>query len=158
MAGFLQLDTKTLLNLSYSVRKLGRYWYLRLRRRRSTPDRWARGLAAGVFTGMFPIFGFQIVLAVLLSTCIRGDKLVAALGTWVSNPLTYVPIYTFNYQVGSWLLGTKEQFVWQGKDLWSLGKSIVERLFLGSFLVAVVSALLGYGVGLWFFQRIRRKA
>ncbi len=157
MAGFLQLDIKTLLNLSYSVRKLGRYWYLRLRRR-STPDRLARGLAAGVFTGMFPVFGFQIVLAVLLSTCIRGDQLVAALGTWVSNPLTYVPIYTFNYQVGCWLLGAQEKFVWQGANVLSLGKSILERLFLGSFLVAVVSALLGYGVGLWFFHRIRRKA
>ncbi len=138
------------------MRKLARYWYLRLRRR-STPDRLARGLAAGVFTSMFPVFGFQIILAVLLSTCIRGDQLVAALGTWVSNPFTYVPIYTFNFQVGCWLMGSREKFVWQGADLLGLGQSILVRLMLGSCLVALVSAILSYFLGLWFFRRIRRR-
>ena len=29
----------------------------------------------------------------------RGNIYLAALGTWISNPLTYVPLYYFNYKV-----------------------------------------------------------
>ena len=65
----------------------------------------ARGLAAGVFCGCFPFFGLQIVLSVGVATAVRGNHLLAAAGTLVSNPLTYVPLYWFNFLVGSRLLG-----------------------------------------------------
>lgn len=48
----------------------------------------ARGLAAGVCCGCFPFFGLQTLLA--------------AAGTWISHPLTYVPLYWFNDQLGGW--------------------------------------------------------
>ncbi|MCS6960655.1 MAG: DUF2062 domain-containing protein [Pseudanabaenaceae cyanobacterium SKYGB_i_bin29] len=137
------------------MRRLVRYWYLRLRRR-STPPRLARGLAAGVFAGMFPIFGFQTIVAVLLATLIRGDQLVAALGTWVSNPLTYVPIYTFNFYLGQWLLRTKINFSYQS-DIWQLGKTVLIVLFFGSFVMASVSSVFSYYLGIWLFTKIRRQ-
>ncbi|MEO0852065.1 MAG: DUF2062 domain-containing protein, partial [Cyanobacteria bacterium J06648_11] len=84
-----------------------RYFYLRLIRLQATPAEIARGLAVGVFAGMFPAFGFQTIVSVLFATVIRGNKLAAAAATWVSNPLTYVPIYAFNFQVGKRLLGAR---------------------------------------------------
>lgn len=136
------------------MRRLVRYWYLRLRRR-STPPRLARGLAAGVFAGMFPIFGFQTILAVVLATLLEGDQLVAALGTWVSNPLTYVPIYTFNFYLGQWLLGTRINFSYTS-DILQLGRQVLVVLFFGSFVVAAISGILSYYLGLWVFGKIRR--
>ena len=53
----------------------------------------ARGLAAGIFCGCFPFFGLQTLLGVALASVVRGNHLLAAAGTWVSNPFTYVPLY-----------------------------------------------------------------
>ena len=40
-----------------------------------------------------------------VATLVRGNHLLAAAGTLVSNPITYVPLYWFNYLVGCQLLG-----------------------------------------------------
>jgi hypothetical protein len=48
----------------------------------------ARGLAAGIFCGCFPFFGLQTLLGVALASVLRGNHLLAAAGTWISNALT----------------------------------------------------------------------
>ncbi|MFO0103826.1 MAG: DUF2062 domain-containing protein, partial [Cyanobium sp.] len=53
----------------------------------------ARGLAAGIFCGCFPFFGLQTLLGIGLASVLRGNHLLAAAGTWISNPFTYVPLY-----------------------------------------------------------------
>lgn len=88
--------------------KTWRYPYLRFIRLRGSTEAIARGLAVGVFAGMFPIFGFQMAIAVVLAAFVRGNKIVAAAATWVSNPLSYLPLFAFNFQVGRWLLGSSE--------------------------------------------------
>ncbi|WP_216902234.1 DUF2062 domain-containing protein [Synechococcus sp. CCY 9618] len=104
----------------------------------------ARGLAAGVFMGCFPIFGFQTLLGVGLASLVRGNHLLAAAGTWISNPITYVPLYWFNYQLGCLLLGPGRG--WPGgailrhDTLRQLGWSFTARLLLGSALVGLVAA------------------
>jgi uncharacterized protein (DUF2062 family) len=67
---------------------------------KGTPKALARGLACGVFAGLFPFAGSQTVLALLLAFILRGNKILAAVGPWISNPFTSVPIYVFNFQVG----------------------------------------------------------
>ena len=61
----------------------------------------AKGFAIGVFSGCFPFFGLQTLLGVFLAKLAKGNILLAAIGTWISNPFTYVPLYYFNYKVGS---------------------------------------------------------
>lgn len=51
-----------------------RYLYLRLLRMQSSPEEIARGLAAGVFAGCFPIFGFQTLAALLLAVPPAGQQ------------------------------------------------------------------------------------
>ena len=65
-----------------------------------SPGQRARGLAAGIFCGCFPFFGLQTLLGIALASVVRGNHLLAAAGTWISNPFTYVPLYWFNYHVG----------------------------------------------------------
>ena len=55
-----------------------------------TPGQRARGLAAGVFAGCFPLFGFQTFLGVLFANLLRGNTFLAVVGTWISNPMTYL--------------------------------------------------------------------
>ncbi len=114
----------------------------------------ARGLAAGVFCGCFPFFGLQTLLGIALATVLRGNHLLAAAGTWISNPFTYVPLYWFNYQLGCRLLGNGSR--WPGGEalshqaVWQLGSEVASRLLLGSSLVGLVSAsALGWLYWLW---------
>ena len=123
----------------------------------------ARGLAAGIFTGCYPFFGLQIVLGVGLASLVRGNHLLAAAGTWISNPLTYLPLYWFNYQVGCRLLGPGPAFPTlrqlQQVQLWDLGMALSSRLLLGSTLVGLASAaLIGGGYWLMLERRQRRSS
>jgi uncharacterized protein (DUF2062 family) len=142
-------------------RRRFRYFYLRFLRLQAHPQALTRGLAAGVFAGLFPIFGLQTLVGIVLASLVRGNKIMAAAGTWISNPFTYVPIYTFNYQVGRWILGQPDSKPFD--DLESLqnwvqaGADITGVLFLGCFVVGAICSALSYGIGLPLITRAQRR-
>ena len=53
----------------------------------------AKGLAIGVFSGCFPFFGFQTLMGVFFAKIAKGNIVLAAIGTWISNPFTYIPLF-----------------------------------------------------------------
>lgn len=139
-----------------------RYVYHRFVRMEGSPEALARGLAAGVFSGWFPWMGLQMVIAVFLAAIVRGNKIIAATATWVSNPFTYIPIFGFNYQVGRWLLGAKaEPFDLSALTTWhgitTLGSNILVELFLGSFVIGLICAQVSYVVGLQVVRSARQQ-
>ncbi|WP_416674294.1 DUF2062 domain-containing protein [Egbenema bharatensis] len=139
-----------------------RYLYYRLLRVRGSPEVIARGLAIGVFAGWFPWFGLQTLIAIALAILLRGNKVVAAAATWISNPFTYVPIFAFNYQVGRWLLGrTDEPFdiaMLSSLDgVKELGGDILATLFFGSLVMGSISATVAYVLGHRLIRRARQQ-
>ncbi len=138
-----------------------RYVYLRFLRLQGSSEQLARGVASGVFAGCFPLFGFQTLLGVGVATVLRGNRLMAVAATWVSNPLTYVPIFAFNYQVGAWLLGGGTAQNFGGLDTlksWmDMGTEVSVRLMLGSALVGTIAGVASYFVGLPLIQRVRSR-
>ncbi|MDJ0508491.1 MAG: DUF2062 domain-containing protein [Crocosphaera sp.] len=143
------------------IRRSWRYFYLRFLRLRGTPGYISRGLACGVFAGCFPLFGLQTIIGVLLAVIFRGHKLAAAAGTWISNPLTYVPIFAFNYKMGELLLGLGSQETpvslpddWQSwSELKASGLVFLITLFVGCFLVGLLSSIVAYIMSVQFFSR-----
>lgn len=137
-----------------------RYWLYRIMRLQGSPEAIARGLAAGVFSGWFPWFGFQILIAIALATVVRGNRLAAAIATWVSNPFTYLPIFAFNYQVGQWLLPGSNPVTLKplnsNQELLALSGDILLALALGCVVVGVVVSLTTYGVGRQVIYRVRQ--
>ncbi len=122
-----------------------------------TPAQRARGLAAGVFCGCYPFFGLQIVLSVGVATMVRGNHLLAAAGTLVSNPLTYLPLYWFNYLVGRQLLGPGQAgdslVELNRSNLWAQGWDFSQRILLGSTVVGIVLAIASGWVAYRLFLR-----
>jgi len=120
----------------------------------------AKGLAIGVFCGCFPFFGFQTFLGILFSRIVKGNIFLAAIGTWISNPLTYVPLYYFNYKVGSMILkNTPNNIIEKNlvtNDLWKQGSIFSQRLLLGSSLVGFLLALFSGSI-IFFVYKIRNK-
>tara|TARA_R110000868_G_scaffold400956_3_gene675894 strand:- start:63371 stop:64099 length:729 start_codon:yes stop_codon:yes gene_type:complete len=77
----------------------------RLRRLPDTPEKIARGIFAGIFTVFTPFFGMHFVVSALIALVVRGNVIAALLGTFMGNPLTYVPIGAISIQTGYWMLG-----------------------------------------------------
>lgn len=135
-----------------------RYIYVKLLRLQSTPQALARGLGIGCFAGMFPFFGLQTAMALVLAIPLRGNKIVAAAATWISNPFTYVPIYWFNYKLGSLLLRHEyrpfSELNWRSAEVLDYGSDAAIALLFGSLITAVVLGITGYAVGLRGFTRL----
>jgi len=125
--GWLQLLTE----LVYPRGGWGRaaqYVRHRLQRLPDTPERISRGIWAGVFVAFSPFFGLHFILAGLLAKVMRGNVLSALMGTFIGNPLTYVPIGLSSLWTGYWLQGAPlrpnversfgQMFARAGQDLW----------------------------------------
>ena len=81
------------------------YVKLRLNRLPGSPEQIARGIWAGVFASFTPFFGLHFLLSALIAVILRGNILAALLGTFIGNPLTYVPIAWVGIQSGHMILG-----------------------------------------------------
>ncbi|MGF1517539.1 MAG: DUF2062 domain-containing protein [Nodosilinea sp.] len=138
-----------------------RYVYLRFLRLQGSPEQLARGMASGIFSGCFPLFGFQTILGIGVATVLRGNRLMAAAATWISNPFTYVPIFAFNYQVGHWLLGGGPTQTFQNLDTlnsWmDMGTEVSARLMLGSTAVGALAGVASYLIGLPLIRGTRAR-
>ena len=113
----------------------------------------ALGFGVGIFSGCFPFFGLQTLMGVFIAKICKGNSILAAVGTWISNPFTYVPLYYFNYRVGSLLLNTDKVIVDVShittNKLWSQSLYLSSRLLLGSICVGLLTGIIG-GVCLYF--------
>ncbi len=118
-----------------------------------TPGQRARGFAVGVFCGCFPLFGLQTLLGIILASLCRGNRLLAAMGTWISNPITYVPLYWANYQIGCFLLGQSLNFEEVNEltvsSIWNQGWIFSNRLLVGC---TFVGGILGLIAGLTIYS------
>ncbi len=67
-----------------------------------------RSITVGVFCGVLAAFiplPIQMFAAVFLTIALRGNLAVGVGFTWLSNPVTYIPLYYFCYLVGVFFLG-----------------------------------------------------
>ena len=141
-------------------RRLNR-WLQWIWQQEGTPGQRARGLAAGVFCGCFPFFGFQTLLGIGLASVVRGNHLLAATGTWISNPFTYIPLFWFNYRLGALILG--EGAGWPGLNnlnqdlLATAGWDVMSRLLLGSSLTGTLLGVFTWRLARSWLQPRRNK-
>ncbi|WP_269622264.1 DUF2062 domain-containing protein [Prochlorococcus marinus] len=121
-----------------------------------TPAYRARGVGVGVFSGCFPLFGFQSLIGIFLASLFRGNHFLAITGTWISNPFTYIPLYWFNYKVGKFFLGEVNNLSSLGEltqyRLWTQGWIISSRILLGSTIVGLLFGLLFGCISYQFFK------
>jgi uncharacterized protein (DUF2062 family) len=129
-------------------------------------------MAIGVFAGMLPIIPFQTALALALALLVRGSKITAMIGTWVSNPLNWYLIYFMDYKLGAVILGLPEKnrgfasvmtALQQGDDgmavvktLLGAGGPIMAAFLLGGLILGVILAPISYPVFHKIFQAIAR--
>lgn len=107
----------------------------------------ALGVAIGLFFGSLPIAG-QMLLAAVVAVSTKSNMPIAIVATWISNPFTMPFLYTANYRFGAWLLDRQalhlKDINWTVEGLIKMGGEILVPLFLGSVVVGVILALVGF--------------
>ncbi|WP_303720974.1 DUF2062 domain-containing protein [Malonomonas rubra] len=132
---------------------------IRLIRLQVEPDEIARGMALGLFIGMTPTFGIQMFLALIFAFILKQNKIAAVIGVWITNPLTAPFIYGMEYEVGRVLLGfphpdTTIEFSYHAMR--ELGWLLASPLCLGSLVLGIPVALIGYALTLHFIPVMRQ--
>ena len=145
---------KLIRNFSYK-KILSLFW-----RQDGSPFFNAKGIAVGVFSGCFPLFGLQTLLGIFLAQLIKWNVVLAAIGTWISNPFTYIPLYLLNYKIGAFFLRNSSDINFDPKlikiDFWNQGLILTSRLILGSFVVGMFFGLIFGSLTYSFYKRIRK--
>ena len=123
----------------------------------------SKAIAFGLFSAFIPLPG-QTVVAALLAYLGRANLPIALAMTWITNPITFLPINYGIYKIGQWLTGDSTPYHplsalhWHDADLMDivvhLGHwlgSMGKPFLLGSFVVAIASAIAGYILvqGIW---------
>ena len=62
------------------------------------------GIAIGAVTGLIP-GPIQILMAILIAIPLRANVLAAVAGTFVTNPLTFIPLYMLAFSMGTLVTG-----------------------------------------------------
>ena len=112
-----------------------------IRRRTVVP-----AFAIGLFIAFMPVPGHTLI-SVLIALAIRVNIPIAALSTWVSNPLTIGPMCYFGYRLGQKLLGAplqNFQFDMSWDWITHTFVTIWQPMLLGCFILGAAAAITGY--------------
>jgi uncharacterized protein (DUF2062 family) len=125
-----------------------------------TPHAIALGTAIGLFVGMTPTVGIQMVIVLAVAFLTRRlfhfNRVAALIAVYISNPLTTVPIYWFNYRLGAVFMEetvSKAEFaaLFRYRDFsgwWESVKAITVTvglpLLVGSLVMGSIFALASY--------------
>jgi uncharacterized protein (DUF2062 family) len=102
--------------------------------------------ATGLFVAFLPFPGHMLISA-LAALALRINIPVAAVTTWVSNPLTVGPMFYFAYRLGVVILDLPPQPFEMELSLDWVAHTFVniwQPMLLGSVLLGSAAALLGY--------------
>lgn len=106
-----------------------------------------KGIAVGIFCAFLPM-PFEMIAALFIAAMIGANVPFAVAGVWISNPVTWIPLYTPCYLLGAKILGLEPvplseisilQLGWHYVALW-LGCLIVGTVlsFTAHFLLSVI--------------------
>jgi uncharacterized protein (DUF2062 family) len=134
--------------------------YERFLKIKGDPRKIARGFALGLFVGISPSMGVQTPIAILFAAILKWDKISAAIGVWITNPVTSPFIYSITYFVGMKVIGIRKT---PGSidelSLSTLAKILYKApeifwaLIIGGVVVGLPVAVAGYYLS---FSAIRR--
>ena len=136
--------------------------YQRFLKIRGCPREIAKGFALGLFVGMSPTMGFQMIIAVPLAALFKLNKLAAVAGVWISNPVTAPLIYGTTYLVGAKMMGLAGRHasgaVTEGSTLLKMiakAPEIFWAMTVGGVVLGIPVALAGYYLALLAVRKYR---
>jgi uncharacterized protein (DUF2062 family) len=115
----------------------------------------AKACAIGMFVGLLPLMSAQMVISGTIAIFFRANLLISVAVVWITNPITAAPIYYFCYRVGLIILSMQPMDLghpWTLSSLLHQASRIWLPLCVGSFVVAVIGAIISYYAVLLFWR------
>ena len=116
------------------------------------PELWAMnrsslpiGIAIGVFCAFLPM-PFQMIVAALLAIALGGNIIFAISLVWISNPFTWVPLYTPCYWIGAQLLNI-EPLAISSMTSFTVSKELgyhYAALWIGCLVIGIIISLVSF--------------
>ena len=113
----------------------------------------AMGFALGLFVGMTPFMGFHMAAAIFLAALFKANKIAAATGAWITNPLTAPILYGATYVTGTRILGIrrppplpKQLDMEHLIEIVGRAPEIFWILTVGGLILGIPAAIAGYGI------------
>ncbi len=144
-----------------------------------SPHSIALGAAIGIFIGLTPTVGIQMLLVLSLAFLCRPlfhfNRVAAVMAVYISNPLTIVPLYFAEYKLGTLFvqgnvvtrarfeqLLANADFSSRGRVLFDLFIDVGWPLVIGTAIVSVCGGIIAYPTTRmlirWYHARGRQTA
>jgi len=119
----------------------------------------SKAFAIGLFCMWFP-FPFQSVFAAIIAVYARANLALSVALVFITNPITIPPMFYFAYKLGNLVLN-KDSMNFNIELSWEwMTESLIliwQPLFLGCFLLALFTSMLGF-LGMQFIWRYNIRA
>lgn len=79
---------------------------------KDSPHSIALGTAIGMWVALTPTVGIQMTVCLIVCTLLKANILIAVAMCWISNPITFIPMYYGYYRFGLFISNT-EPSSWQ---------------------------------------------
>jgi len=135
------------------------HFYTKILKEKASPEYIARGWAIGMFFGCMIPFGLQLALSIPTAFLLKGSKIGATLGTFLTNHFTIFILYPLQCYVGNKIIGGDLTYsrveeamreVLKNQDfetLLGLGWTLLISFFIGAaILTAVMTPLTYWGI------------
>ncbi len=135
-------------------RSARRFIYKRILHADDTPHRIALGVGISTFVGFSPTMGLQTVISIGLAALCRANKAVCLPFVWITNPVTFVPIYWSCWRLGAFVTGShsaagEAEMMDKLNSFSSGGGGVVGSIFSFEFWKGIGSTMLEMGIELW---------
>jgi len=113
----------------------------------NNPHDVAMGFAVGVFIGVLPTPGLNIILGLIAAAFLKVNKVAIFGGIALNNPLTTPIIYTISYKIGTFFVGgppIANILSWEYLTNLSNLALISKPIIVGILIFTVVATILAY--------------
>lgn len=129
---------------------------------KGSPHSIAISFSIGVFIGMSPLLGLHTVLALVIASILRLNRMVTLAGAYLTNPWTIVPIYSFSTWFGVKITGYGDMIPdidfhsVNILNIFNILKSLLVPFVVGTTVVGFITAIASYVAIRQIITRIRR--
>ena len=132
-------------------------WTNRVKNFSGDPHFVAMGMAIGVFVAATPTMPFQTAIAIAFAYVLRSSKAAAAIGVWLSNPITFPVFYLASYKLGTLFFGISASYEAGGKPvhILKLGADITIAALTGGIVIGLCLATATYFITRKIYTKFR---
>ena len=166
---YLNIRLTFFFNLYMKLKDRIKEFYKKIVGEDASPEFIARGWAIGMFYGCLIPFGLQLILSIPTAFILKGSKVGATIGTFITNHFTVFVIYPLQCYVGSIILrnGLSYDIIKDAMlkvineqtydSLVSCGADLVYSFFMGGFLLTAIMTPITYIGVLYMVKSYRSK-